>query len=167
MTPQSEPAPDFDAETGEIREDAPDRRPFAALLQEARNGGLHQELSEAISEVAVAVVEHQKQGKLVLTLTVAPAAGGSAFITDDVKSSPPEGEKLRSLFVLSLSPFVGEDPYRVEARLRHRINSGDLRIGYRLDRPDDVKRDALEQIAKRIRDEFANVYIGEPAPARR
>jgi uncharacterized protein YfdQ (DUF2303 family) len=72
-----------------------------------------------------------------------------------------------SEFVLAIAPFVGEDPYRVNARLRYRINQGELRIGYRLERPDDIVRDALKQIADRLSKEFGNVYMGSPAGPRR
>lgn len=49
-------------------------------------------------------------------------------------------------FVLALAPFEGCDTYRVTARLRYRINGGELAIGYVLNRPEDVVRDAFDQI---------------------
>jgi uncharacterized protein YfdQ (DUF2303 family) len=69
-------------------------------------------------------------------------------------------------FVLAVAPFVGEDPYKITARLRYRLSGGNLRIGYKLDRPDEVIRDALEQIAEKLRAEFPRVYLGEPRVAR-
>lgn len=66
-------------------------------------------------------------------------------------------------FMLGISPFVGEDPYKIVARLRFRVTGGTLRLGYYLDRPDRVRRDALEQIADRIAETFANVYAGVPS----
>lgn len=64
--------------------------------------------------------------------------------------------------VLAVAPFVGEEPYRVTARLRFRVRSGTLSLGYRLDRPDAVVRDALKGVHDRLADRFANVYLGEP-----
>lgn len=69
-------------------------------------------------------------------------------------------------FELSLAPFVGEDPYKVIARLRYRVSAGTLKLGYKLDHPDRVKQDALEKIADRFREHFT-VYLGTPASARR
>lgn len=67
-----------------------------------------------------------------------------------------------TMFLLAISPFVGEDPYKLAARLRFRVGGGKLQLGYWLDRPDRVQRDAIEQIADRLRGEFAKVYIGTP-----
>jgi uncharacterized protein YfdQ (DUF2303 family) len=65
-------------------------------------------------------------------------------------------------FTLAIAPFVGEDPYRITARLRYRIREGHLRIGYKLDRPDAVTRDTLNAIADRLSERFTRVYLGEP-----
>lgn len=46
-------------------------------------------------------------------------------------------------FELGLVPFEGSDAYKVTARLRYRISDGDLRLGYVLDRPEDVLRAAF------------------------
>jgi uncharacterized protein YfdQ (DUF2303 family) len=70
-------------------------------------------------------------------------------------------------FVLALPPFVGEEPYKLTARLRYRLNSGTLRIGYRLDQPDAVVRDALEHIAGTLGDQFKRVYMGTPSTSAR
>lgn len=66
-------------------------------------------------------------------------------------------------FTLAIAPFLGEDPYRVTARLRYRLAAGQLKLGYRLERPGDVVRDALSQIADRLTDKFEHVFVGEPA----
>lgn len=64
---------------------------------------------------------------------------------------------------LGIAPFYGEQPYAITARVRYRIAQGELRIGYKLDRPDVVVRDCLTSIRDRIKEEFASVYIGTPA----
>lgn len=65
-------------------------------------------------------------------------------------------------FELSVRPFEGEDPVPVVARLRYRVAGGNLRIGYKLDRPQDVVRGVLDRIASRLNDELPNVYLGSP-----
>lgn len=67
--------------------------------------------------------------------------------------------------VLGIAPFYGEAPYEVRARIRYRIASGELKIGYVLDRPDVVIRDCLAHIAARLEEAFPGiVYAGTPAP---
>lgn len=66
-------------------------------------------------------------------------------------------------FKLGMAPFLGEDEYAVTARLRYRVSSGKLQIGYKLDRPGDVVRDAIDQIAARLAQTFTDrVFIGKP-----
>jgi uncharacterized protein YfdQ (DUF2303 family) len=69
-----------------------------------------------------------------------------------------------SVFTLGISPFLGEQPYEVTARLRFRVSGGTLRIGYKLDRPEQILRDAMLAIAERLRGELDTpVFIGRPA----
>jgi uncharacterized protein YfdQ (DUF2303 family) len=70
-------------------------------------------------------------------------------------------------FTLGISPFEGEDPYRVTARLRYRVTGGTLRIGYKLDRPHVVIREAVQAIHQSLVEHFGgqaevDVYLGEP-----
>ena len=53
-------------------------------------------------------------------------------------------------FELGLEPFEGAPSYKLTARLRFRINNGQLAIGYRLDRPNDVLRSAFADVVERI-----------------
>lgn len=70
-----------------------------------------------------------------------------------------------STFVLGVAPFYGEPAWEVNARLRYRVSGGTLLIGYKLERPDAVLRDAMEQIADRLRGELETpVFLGS-APA--
>jgi uncharacterized protein YfdQ (DUF2303 family) len=65
--------------------------------------------------------------------------------------------------VLGISPFYGEAPYEIRARIRFRIVAGELQIGYDLDRPDAVIRDCLVGVRDRIDEAFpGQVYIGSP-----
>lgn len=67
-------------------------------------------------------------------------------------------------FDLAISPFYGEAPFELSARLRYRIREGNLRIGYKLGRPHDVVVAVLGGIAERLSGEagFAHVYLGAP-----
>jgi uncharacterized protein YfdQ (DUF2303 family) len=68
---------------------------------------------------------------------------------------------------LALSPFYGEEPYEVLARIRYRVSGGEFAIGYELDRPERVIMDALARIRGTLVETFGDiVYTGTPAPSR-
>lgn len=67
-------------------------------------------------------------------------------------------------FELGLVPFEGADRYKVTARLRYRISDGHLRIGYVLDRPEDVLRSAFSDIVDKVAEVAAPpVFFGVSA----
>jgi uncharacterized protein YfdQ (DUF2303 family) len=47
---------------------------------------------------------------------------------------------------LALVPFEGMEAVQITARLRFRIREGELKIGYKLDHPEQVERDCFAQI---------------------
>lgn len=49
-------------------------------------------------------------------------------------------------FVIGLKPFEGADGYRLTARFRYRIHSGNLQLGYKLERPEDVRDAAFGDV---------------------
>lgn len=50
-------------------------------------------------------------------------------------------------FEIGLVPFEGSAPYKVTARFRYRISGeGQLKLGYRLDRPENVLRAAFDDV---------------------
>lgn len=53
-------------------------------------------------------------------------------------------------FTLALQPFEYGNGYKVGARLRYRITGGELRLGFILDRPKDVLRDAFDGVVARV-----------------
>lgn len=55
-------------------------------------------------------------------------------------------------FKLALRPFEGAEVYGISARFRYRMADGALRVGYRLERPDDVLREAFEGVVKQVED---------------
>lgn len=67
--------------------------------------------------------------------------------------------------VLMLAPFIGEAEVQISARFRFRVNGGQLRLGYKLDQPHRVIRNALERVADRVSTQFPRTFIGEPPTA--
>ena len=53
-------------------------------------------------------------------------------------------------FDLALVPFEGASAYKMTARFRYRINDGVLRVGYRLNRPADVLREAFLDVVNTV-----------------
>jgi uncharacterized protein YfdQ (DUF2303 family) len=53
-------------------------------------------------------------------------------------------------FTLRIKPFEGADPQNVTARLRFRIQHKQLALGIKLDRPDDIVRDAFESVISNV-----------------
>ncbi|MGH3978438.1 MAG: DUF2303 family protein [Pseudonocardiaceae bacterium] len=71
-------------------------------------------------------------------------------------------------FRLALEPWPGAGGYEVTARLRWRLESGQLRIGYRLHRVDDVMRTAVADLVADLTDRMSPSRIpvlGGIAPA--
>lgn len=68
------------------------------------------------------------------------------------------------VFTVGLVPFEGSDGYRLTARLRYRIEGDRLRIGYKLDRPADVRRTAFDDVVKAIGEQITQPILnGTPA----
>lgn len=57
-------------------------------------------------------------------------------------------------FVVGLVPFEGSEGYRLTARLRHRIGQDGLRLGYKLERPGDTRRQAFADVVKAIAEQI-------------
>lgn len=65
-------------------------------------------------------------------------------------------------FDVQLRPFLGCEKHRVTARLRYRIDDGQLRLWYELVRHEDVKRAAFDAIVAKIKDETATpILLGQ------
>lgn len=58
-------------------------------------------------------------------------------------------------FVVRIAPWMGVEPVELEARLRYRIDGGQLAIGYQLLRADRAAVDAFAGVLARIREELA------------
>lgn len=96
------------------------RKPFAAVIQEQRNGGLHSELSHELAALVAAVQETQKAGTLTLTMKVTPNRDGvTMMVTDKVVVKLPEGDRGAAIFfVEGDGNLVRKDPRQLEIPLR-------------------------------------------------
>lgn len=79
--------------------DAEQRKPFAAFVQEQRNGGLHGEMSEALTELVTTARETGRAGTITLTIKVTPNKDNSTVtVSDKVKLTLPEPERGAGIF---------------------------------------------------------------------
>lgn len=71
--------------------------------------------------------------------------------------------EIPATFELGIAPWLGSDPFKVTARLRYRINSGTLSIGFKLVDPAAVLRAAFADIVKVLNESPAGqVLVGRP-----
>lgn len=66
---------------------------------------------------------------------------------------------------LALIPYEGGAAYRVRARLRYRLNNGALALGVVLERPEDVLRDAFDEVVSTLVGHTAAPIYAGAAPA--
>lgn len=67
-------------------------------------------------------------------------------------------------FHLGLAPLEDSTPYRVKARFRYRLTDGELRLGFHLDDPAGLFRDAVSEVVKKAA-QASGVKIMRGAPA--
>jgi uncharacterized protein YfdQ (DUF2303 family) len=72
--------------------------------------------------------------------------------------------EIPSRFKLAIAPFLGEQPVEMWARFRYRIRGDKLVLGYVLERPDEVIRQSVDDIAQRLVGTFGEhrVFVGTP-----
>jgi hypothetical protein len=66
-------------------------------------------------------------------------------------------------FTLRLAPYAYTAPVELVANLRYRIEDGHLKLGYKLIRPLEIRRDAFSAIVGGIRGELGDglpVFLG-------
>jgi uncharacterized protein YfdQ (DUF2303 family) len=67
-------------------------------------------------------------------------------------------------FAVLLAPFDDVDLYRIEARLRYRIEDSQLKLCFVLDRPEDSLRDAVKSVVDKVAEQTgATIMRGAPA----
>lgn len=92
------------------------------------------------------------QRQLAFTETVTAKAGQKGQLT------------IPETFVVGLVPFEGSEGYRLTARLRYRITDTRLTIGYKLERPQDVRATAFQDVVKAIAEQISEQILnGTPA----
>lgn len=87
-------------------------RPFADWLREQSAGRTHDELTEALGEVAAAVKETGKKGTITLTISVAPfdkGMGAALVVTDAVKKVVPQHDRRKTVFYADESGNLTKD----------------------------------------------------------
>lgn len=98
------------------------------------------------------------------------ASGARQFVyEEDVDASAgPGGEvAIPETFELAVRPFFGSDRFAVDARFRFTLKAGDLSLGYKLNRPDDVERAAFLAVVTAVGAELDLPPIAGAAPAAR
>jgi len=119
---------------------------FAEFLQDYAPSIIQPD-GATILEVAMNFKAHRKAD---FESAVDLDTGDVAFRYSEVtnaKAAPKSGDiEVPREFVVALSPFLGMDPVPVTARLRFDVQKEGLQIGFRLVRPDLVRRDAFTAI---------------------
>lgn len=85
--------------------------------------------------------------------------------TEDVQAAAGAGGDIAipATFQLAIAPYVGCPAYAVTARFRWRLRGAMLTLGYKLDRPEDVKRDAIKALVEKVREAHGDrVFLGRP-----
>lgn len=82
---------------GTTTTDPPERKPFAAVLQEMRKGGLNSEAADELAALIIACTDTQKKGSLTITLTVTPK-GEFVEIEDKIAPKVPRHNTPASIF---------------------------------------------------------------------
>ena len=83
------------------------------------------------------------------------ASGESQFVyVEELEARAGQTQTLTvpQTFELAVIPFDGAARYKLVARLRYRLDGGRLRIGYVLDRPDDVWLAAIDDVTQAVRE---------------
>lgn len=84
---------------------------------------------------------------------------------EDVQATAGGGKKeIPGSITLSMAPFIGEEKIAIDAAIYFRLAGPNLRIGYKLDHPDDRVRESLEKVAEKLTEEFGDgrVFLGSP-----
>lgn len=158
------------------------RHPPAWQRWIARNGriGTQQEFAEHIEESLSDIVSPPAAEMLELAQSF-QAAKAVSFRTDrrlqsgqvqltyeetiEAKAGQRGEITIPQTFRVALQPFEGMELWSVEARLRYRLRDGQLAIGYVLERPEDVVRDAFKLVTAQIGEALSvDVWAGDPFP---
>jgi uncharacterized protein YfdQ (DUF2303 family) len=141
------------------------------LSQEAFAEFLEDHLPELLEPSAAAMLEiaqsFQAAVKVDFQSATRLSSGQRQFSYVETQTSK-AGQKgqltVPEVFTIGLVPFEGSDGYRLTARLRHRITQDGLKLGFKLERPDDIRRTAFADVVKAIGEEIDTPILnGTPA----
>lgn len=96
--------------------------------------------------------------------------GRTQFVYDeDIEASAGAAGELTipGTFTIRVRPFLGSEPVEVECRLRYRVERGGaFKIGYQMDRPDEVKRESFARdVLDQVRVALPDAIVIEGVPA--
>lgn len=135
---------------------------FAEFLEQQ----MHTVIQPAAADIYEVATTLQAKRTLSFNSGVRLKSGDVQFsFTEETKASAGTAGKLDipDTFTLRLAPFAYTPPVELTAKLRYRIHDGDLKIGYKLLRPAEIKRDAFSAIVGEIRGQLGEdlaVFLG-------
>lgn len=75
------------------------------------------------------------------------------YVENTTAAAGKKGElAIPDTFTIALQVYESGSLYKLTARFRYRITDGNLHLGYRLNRADDVRRAAFDDVAKHVAD---------------
>lgn len=137
---------------------------FAEFLQDRASSVVAPDAA-TILEIAIGFKAHKKAD---FNSEVDLTTGSVQFTyNEQVAQSTKSGQmELPTEITVSLAPYLGMDPVQMVARLRWNLDGGGLQLGYRIHRPDLVKRQAFAQLRDEIAAQVAApVLLGSAPPA--
>lgn len=110
-------------------------------------------------EVALSI-EASKSGSFKSARRLDNGSMSFSYIEDVTATAGQKGTlEIPKDFDVQLRPFIGCEKHKVTARLRYRIDDGQLRLWYELVRHEDVKRLAFDAIVAKIKDETGTTVL--------
>jgi uncharacterized protein YfdQ (DUF2303 family) len=140
--------------------------PQAAFAEHVEDG-----VAEILEPDAAVMLEIAQSIQLAASATIRSAqrlTDGRVKFTYDEEIDGKAGDsgqyEIPTEFKLLIPPFLGEEGREVSARFRYRHGrGGEIQIGYKLNRPNQILLDALEEVVKTLDGEFKDkVYMGAP-----
>ena len=84
---------------------------------------------------------------------------------EEIKGTAGKGTlEIPEIFVLGIPVFHGGDAYKLEARLRYRINDGQLLMWFDLLRPERLLEDAFNQVIARVKEQLPVMLLEASSP---
>ncbi|ONI73104.1 hypothetical protein ALI144C_44960 [Actinosynnema sp. ALI-1.44] len=152
-----QPDPDWQAWT-KLDGQLVDQLQFAEFLEQR----MHSIINPAAADIYEVATSLQAKRTVAFRSGLRQKSGDVTF-TYDEQTTAQAGQKgqleIPDQFVIRAAPFAYVAPVELTAKLRYRISSGDLRIGYQLLRPEEIRRDAFSVIVGEIRG-----YLGDELP---